>query len=195
VKDIVSAGKKGALFTSERVIVIVPVPDKPLSGSLLVTWTSRVYICFVKKFKRVSGPDETLISPVDGIIKKALATLPLRIVYVSGKPVESVAVTVPTLAFVIAFSAIVNDDDVTTGGLLEATMRTHTLDNAEIPAPDKSVTTTSMQKTRPFVNKVASFLATLTAPETLSTEKTGLTEPNVLFDAEEAEIVYRSTSW
>ena len=95
------------------------------------------------------------------------------------------------------FSEIVNDEDVTTGGLFEATMRTHTLDNVEIPfaAPDKSVTTTSKQKTRPFVNKVASFLATLTAPETLSTEKTGLTDPNVLFDAEEAEIEYRSTSW
>jgi len=111
--------------------------------------------------------------------------------------VESVADTVPTLAFVIASSEIVNDADVTTGGVLEAIMRTHTLEVVEIPfaAPDVSVTTTSKQNTRPLVNKVASFFATLTAPDTLSTENTGLTDPNVLFDADEAEIEYRRTSW
>ena len=110
---------------------------------------------------------------------------------------ESVADTVPTLAFVIASSEIVNDADVTTGGVLEAIMRTHTLEVVEIPfaAPDVSVTTTSKQNTRPLVNKVASFFATLTAPDTLSTENTGLTDPNVLFDADEAEIEYRRTSW
>jgi len=103
---------------------------------------------------------------------------------------------VPTFAFVFASSAIVNEVDVTTGGLLDATIRTQTLDSVEIPfdAPLVSVATTIKQKTAPFVNKVASFFATFTAPETLSIEKTGVTEPNVLLDADDAEIEYLITS-
>jgi len=82
VKDIVSAGKKGALFTSERVIVTIPVADNRLSGPVFVTWIVRLYTLIVKKFK---GP-ATLMRPVAEAIEKALFAFPPRILYSKGYP-------------------------------------------------------------------------------------------------------------
>jgi hypothetical protein len=98
--------------------------------------------------------------------------------------------------FIAAVSEIVNEAEEITGGLLDATILTQTFDSDEIPfdAPLVSVAITIKQNTAPFVKKVASFFATFTAPETLSIEKTGVTEPNVLLDADDAEIEYLITS-
>ena len=77
MRSIVSKGKKGALFTSDRLIVTIPEADNRLSGPVFVNWIVRLYTLIVKKFR---GP-ATLMRPVAEAIEKALLALPPRILY------------------------------------------------------------------------------------------------------------------
>jgi len=81
---------------------------------------------------------------------------------------------------------IENEADEITGGLFDATILIQTIDVAvNEPASD---TDTCKQYLDPRVNRLELFFTTEIAPVLLLIEKTGLTLPKVLFEADDAEI-------